>query len=73
MKFNCICGEDTWDVELSQPTGAGGTWHIMVDKFYFGQMWKRNGKWEGYINGKTGLTFTDILILGDIIDGGLGE
>lgn len=71
--FQARCGDDTWEVDISQPSGAAGTWYILIDKYFHGQMWKRNGRWEGGLTPKSPLTYADIQILGEIIEENVGE
>jgi hypothetical protein len=38
--------ERVW-VTLSLPHGAqGGYWHVNIDKYHKGELYKRNGRWE---------------------------
>lgn len=70
IKFTAVYGDETKEVELSNPLGGGSGYHVYIDRYYTGTIIKRNGKWAGFFNPKSQDEFTsdDIMILGDIID-----
>jgi len=54
-------------IRLSAPVGGSGSYQLYIDKFYYGNLVYKNGKWIGHLNNND-LTSDDIQILGDIID-----
>ena len=69
IAFDAWCGDRAWKVELSHPQGGADGYFIMINNYYHGMLFKRNGEWEGHLNGKSGITGDEIMILGDMIDG----
>lgn len=69
VEFDCWCGEERWHVELTHPPGGADGYFIMINKYYHGTLFKRNGEWEGHLNLKSGITGDEIGILGQMIDG----
>ena len=53
-------------VLLSQPMGGSESYHIYIDKFYYGTLAYRNGRWIGHLNDND-LESEDIQILGELI------
>lgn len=66
--FNAYCGDEIWNVELSQPFGAGSVYHITIDNYYCGQIVMTSQGWRGYPNVKSGLTWADCLVLIEMIE-----
>jgi hypothetical protein len=54
-------------IKLIQPSGAEG-WQIMIDNFYNGILFKRNGEWVAYLAPGSDLTADDVQVLGERID-----
>ncbi|RPE05575.1 hypothetical protein EGT74_24650 [Chitinophaga lutea] len=46
IKFKATFGHEVCDVDISEPLGAGGGFHIMVNNRYWGQVVRFNG--QGY-------------------------
>lgn len=61
-------GDERKKVIISQPTGASGAYHINIDRYHHGQMFKRNGEWVGYFAATSELQWADVLVIGEIID-----
>ena len=62
-------GSDKKQVTLSAPFGDGvGSWHLNVDGYHWGSMWKRGNMWVFYGGGKEKLTLDDIAALGEMIE-----
>jgi len=68
IEFEIIIGDQAKHVRLSIPNGAGGGYHVYVDKYYYGKVIKRNGQWIGLMNTKSDLTTDDIQEIGEIIE-----
>lgn len=68
ISFEAYCGEEVWSVELSQPNGGGGGFHIIIDRFYCGQIVMTSQGWRGYPNEKSELTWADMLVLIEMIE-----
>jgi hypothetical protein len=68
IRFKAHCGNDVWDVELSQPSGGGGSFHIVIDNYYCGQIVKTSEGWRGYPNTKSRLTWADMLVFIEMIE-----
>jgi len=66
IQFTAYYGDETKLVEL--PYLHGGYYHIYIDKFYQGQIHKRNGKWTVLLQDPTSMTIDDIQILQDMVE-----
>jgi len=58
ISFKAPFGNQLKNVELTKMND--GTYHIMSDKWYQGQMILRDGKWFGYLADKSELKQDDI-------------
>lgn len=62
-------GDEHKKVVISEPNGGGGgSYHINIDRYHHGQMFKRNGEWVGYFAATSELQWSDVLVIGEIID-----
>lgn len=43
-------GNETKTMELSMAPGAGGAWHVLIDRYYKGQVLWVDGKWKAYVS-----------------------
>jgi hypothetical protein len=68
--FTACFGDQEKEVELALPSGGGGSCHIMIDRFYYGQMVRYQGKWIVYLNRKAAeeLYTADRMILSEILE-----
>jgi hypothetical protein len=67
--FDAAFGNVTKKVNISQPFGTGGDqYHLTIEGFYKGSMWKLEDKWIFYGNAGNELTSDDIQALGERID-----
>jgi hypothetical protein len=57
---------DKRQVKLSIPAGGSDSYHIYIDKFYYGNLVYHKGKWIGHLNDND-LTMDDIQILGELV------
>ena len=57
-------------VSLSSPIGGSNSYHIYIDKFYYGNIVFVNGEWTGHLNDNE-LTTEDIQIFGELITSNL--
>jgi hypothetical protein len=54
-------------IEITAPMGAGGIYHITVDRGFQGQlMCSKNGQWTCALNSKTILTGDDVSVVNNI-------
>jgi hypothetical protein len=60
-------GEEKKTVVVTQPNSASGTFQILIDRYYHGQITRYNGKWIAYLNSKSDLTSNDLLILFNLL------
>ncbi len=66
IEFTASFGDDKKRVELLNPNGAGGnSWQVMIDNYYRGIIFKKDGEWMSY---SLWLTIDDVQILGEMID-----
>ncbi len=66
LEFAAYFGDEKKKVELLNPNGAGGdSWQVMIDNYYRGIIFKKNGEWVSY---SQWLTIDDVQILGQMID-----
>lgn len=50
LKFTALFGSTPRNVELSSPSGAGGsTVHIYIDRFYHGSIHFHQGEWVAHM------------------------
>jgi len=68
IAFDVEIGNKRRHVEISQPFGAGDVWYIIIDNYLHGQLYKRQGRWQGDIRNSDLLVVEDIGIIGAIID-----
>jgi hypothetical protein len=61
-------GNEMKTVVITQPNGAGGSFQILIDKFYQGVLLKAQGEWKVYLNSRSQLTSDDISILTDLAE-----
>jgi len=66
IKFTAAYGDESKPVELAYL--IGGYYHIYIDRFYYGQIHKRNGKWTVLLQDPASMTIDDIQILQDIVE-----
>jgi hypothetical protein len=73
--FTAVAGDELLQVELANPNGIGDnmSFHIMIDNYYHGVIFRQNGQWVCYPNKQSWLQQEDITILGEIIDERLTE
>lgn len=61
-------GYERLPVEISQVAGTNGLYHVMVNKFYQGEVFQMpTGEWVGYLEGRYITQGDDINILIDFI------
>jgi hypothetical protein len=72
IKFMASFGQEMKEVELSQPNGGAGSYHLSVGRYYYGQMIYYSGAgWRFYGNDKAEaeLTTTDLdILIGMVIE-----
>lgn len=71
--FSAWYGDVEKKVELSIATYGGDGYQILINRYYYGIMIQRAGKWVGYLNPRAWeeLTTDDVRILGEIIEDAL--
>jgi hypothetical protein len=74
IEIDTFFGDKPVHIEISAPMGAGGnTYHVNINKFYCGRVWKTHHGWQNDINPKSELTGDDVQILIDLIEENLTE
>ncbi|MDF2189266.1 hypothetical protein [Paraflavitalea sp. CAU 1676] len=64
IKFNDSLGRQ---VEISPVNGSGGNWHVYIDHYYIGQIFKRSGEWVCVPHNTEGIHGDDLQILADLV------
>jgi hypothetical protein len=64
----CDFAGDKKTVEVTQPNGASGAWHVMIENYFQGQIVKNNGEWVAYLQKGTILTGDDVSVVIDMIE-----
>jgi hypothetical protein len=49
--FKAAFGDVERNVEVSRPRGGGGSWHIYIDRFLYGNIINTNSGWRVLFNG----------------------
>ena len=57
-------------VEVSAPMGAGNIYHVMIDKYYNGQIINTARGWQVYLHPSTILDGNDISVILELIEDG---
>jgi len=65
IQFTAAFGDETKQVELAYITG--GYYHIFIDRYYQGQIVKRQGKWTVLLQDPESMTIDDMQILSDMV------
>jgi hypothetical protein len=68
VEFEAQFGNETKKVKLVCNTGGCDGWQVLINSFYQGQIFYKDGIWQAHLNAKTILTGDDITILGEIIE-----
>ena len=66
-----VYGDEYKTLTITQPNGAAGIFHISIDRYHQGRLFKANGGWIAHFNEPFELTGDDILVLVEIIESGL--
>jgi hypothetical protein len=67
IRFMATFGDQQKKVDISRPNGMGDEiYTVHVDRYCYGDIKKRNGKWVGL--NTPGLETADIQIIGELID-----
>jgi len=56
-------GDKPVHIEIGATMGAGEVFHVTVNKYYNGRVWKTNDGWQHDLNPKSELTGDDLQIL----------
>jgi hypothetical protein len=48
IEINTFFGDKPAQVEIAAPMGAGGIYHVIVDKDYNGQLSKSHNAWQAH-------------------------
>jgi hypothetical protein len=68
ISFDAQYGDKFMHVELAKMKGGGEGYQVLIDHYYHGQIYFRDGAWHAHLNDKSFLTSDDIMILGEYID-----
>ena len=69
ITFTILIDDVEQPVNISQPSGTSGGYHIYINKYFHGQLFKRSYGWDKGLAPKSFLTTDDLQIIYDIIDG----
>lgn len=58
---------------VTQPTGSGDSYQIIIDRLYQGVILRYDGKWIGHLNDKSTLTEKNIEAIGKLIEEKFGS
>jgi hypothetical protein len=61
-------GNQRRKVSIIQPSGAVGSYHIMIDNYYIGQIVRQQEEFLAFLNRYPDLTGDDIQIIFDMIE-----
>lgn len=68
FKLNTLFGEEPAHIEISAPMGAGNVYHVIIDKYYNGQIINTSRGWQVYLNPKTILQGDDVSVILELIE-----
>ena len=63
IEFDANFGDEIRKVKLVSNTYGGGYYQILIDSYYYGQMYYLDGVWRAWLNNSE-LTGDDITIIG---------
>ena len=69
LKFKAAFGDVDKEVEISQPFGAGGNYHLLIDRYFCGSIILRDDGWSVFFNQPDEYTTDDAAILIDLVLG----
>ena len=68
IEFNAQIGDVIKKVKVSSNEYGAGGWQILIDDYYHGDVFYKDGGWRAHLNAKSFLTGDDINILGEMIE-----
>jgi len=68
IEFNVVFGEEVKKVNITLDRFGSGRYTVLIDNYYCGAIFKRDGEWTGHVNELSELTMDDIQAMGEIID-----
>ena len=71
IEFETPFGDETKKIKLVSNDYGGGGYQILINNYYDGEIFWRDGTWQAHLSPKTILTGDDITILGEIIERGV--
>jgi len=72
IELTCPFGDQLKKVDIQYDHLGTKAFRVIINGFYQGDIFQKNGEWTGYLNRLSVLTIDDIQILGEIIEGNLG-
>ena len=73
IEIDTYFGDKHVHIEIGVTMGAGEVFHVTVNKYYNGRIWKSNDGWRHDINPKTKTLVDDVQILLYLIEEKLME
>jgi hypothetical protein len=73
IEINTYFGDKSTHVEIAAPMGAGGIYHVMLDKYYNGQIMKSHNGWRVNLYPTTILQGDDVAVIIELIEEGFCE
>jgi hypothetical protein len=68
IEIDTFFGDQPVHVEIAAPMGAGNIYHVMINKFYNGQIINTVRGWQVYLNPKTILQGDDAAVILELIE-----
>jgi hypothetical protein len=62
IEIDTFFGDRPTHVKIAAPMGAGGIYHVMVDKYYNGQLMKSHYGWRVHLHPTTILQGDDVSV-----------
>ena len=67
IEIDTYFGDKPTHVEIAAPMGAGGIYHLMVDKYYNGQVMKSHNGWRIQLHPTTTLQGDDVVVIIELL------
>ena len=68
MHIFTVFGDNPVHIEISATMGAGDVFHVTIDKYYNGRLWKTSDGWRHDLNPKTILQGDDVAVIIELVE-----
>ena len=68
IEIDTYFGNRPVHIEISNAMGAGSSYHVMINRYYNGRVWKTNDGWRHDLNPKTILQGDDVAVIIELIE-----